>query len=156
MSKWLSQIKQVAPALASALTCGKSELVISATKALGSALLSKDNATKSELEEALKDISDEELVELQRLDKEFAIKLVELSVADVQHARQAHKSNVMTSVFSMSLVILATYLTCTLLTTGIPDSNRDIIVFIVGQVFGYLGSVSTYWLGRQDNKVNKI
>lgn len=75
--------------------------------------------------------------------------------ADVQQARVAHSGHWMPWVLTLLLAGMVAGLTLALMYVSIPPSNRDIIVYIAGQlVTAFLTGVA-YWLGTSIGSARK-
>ena len=85
---WKPLVKAVAPTIGTALG---GPFGVVATTALSSALLGKPNGSESEISTALKSPSIEQLSDLAKADKEFALKLKELDV-DLSKAELSFKT----------------------------------------------------------------
>ena len=82
-------------------------------------------------------------VELQKI----ALKKYEISLADTQQAREENKDHWMPSVLSIFLFGLFSAVSFALFKFAIPDGNRDLIVYLAGQISGFVATVVVYWLG---------
>lgn len=75
--------------------------------------------------------------------------------ADVQQARSVHRDHWMPWVLTLVLAAMVAGLTVALMYFAIPNTNRDIIVYIAGQlVTAFLTGVA-YWLGTSIGSARK-
>ncbi|HDS1200805.1 TPA: hypothetical protein QD004_000052 [Shewanella algae] len=108
------------------------------------------------------------LLELQKLEHEHRTQLTQLQmaelteaansearrIADIQHAREEHKDHPMVSVVTLVFLAITSYLVWVVVGTVIPPENRDLAVFIFGQIIGFTGAAVNFWLGA--NPKNSI
>lgn len=82
-------------------------------------------------------------IELQRL----ALQREQANLADTQKAREENKGHWMPAVLSIFLFMLFSTVSFALFKWAIPDGNRDLIVYLAGQISGFVATVVVYWLG---------
>jgi len=157
-------LKTVAPWIATALGGPLGGLAVdAAASALG---LSDKTAEKVKL--AIGGATPEQLLALKAADQAFAVKMRELgfmelkelealAVADRKDARamQVQLRSLVPAV--LTWLILTTFATvlAALFLRDIPISNREIIVYMVGQLSGFAGSAVAFWLGTTRDSGNK-
>lgn len=157
-------VRTVAPALATALG---GPLAGSAVRVLSEKFLGKADGTPEEIEAVLTTATPEQLIELKRLDTEFAkhlsdndIKLEQIDAADRNSAREREKVVKDGAPLVIALVVLALWcwVTYTLLTAGVVEGADDALI---GRVLGTLDAAVTgslwYFLGSSrgsDKKTN--
>lgn len=76
-------------------------------------------------------------------------------LADVQQARQQHRDHWMPSALTLALFVMMSGVTWALFNWGIPDSNRDLVVYIGGQIAGFFATAVGYWLGSSRSSKEK-
>lgn len=105
------------------------------------------------LAEAVAKASPAQLVPL--LELEASIEIAKLQ--DTQHARETfgNKTSWAQIVICAFVGIMVSILTVAMLKVTIPDGNRDIVVFIAGQVTGWFGAIVTYHFGSSAGSARK-
>ncbi|WP_051201899.1 hypothetical protein [Ferrimonas senticii] len=154
-------IGNTAPVLGSLLGGGAGEKV----GGMIAAALGVDNNPES-IEQALRD-HPELLLELKRLEQQHRTQLNELQLAELQihanseakrlsgiaHARETLRDHPMVSLMSIGLLLLACALLWIVSSVTLPDANRDLAVFIFGQIITFVGMSVQFWFGTpKDNR----
>lgn len=75
--------------------------------------------------------------------------------ADVQSARNVHQHHWMPSAITMVMCAMFGAIVGALFIWAIPGENKDIVVYMAGQVSGILTSCVTYWVGSTRASANK-
>ena len=75
--------------------------------------------------------------------------------ADVQSARNVHQHHWMPSAITMVMSAMFGAIIGALFIWAIPGENKDIVVYMAGQVSGILTSCVTYWVGSTRASANK-
>ena len=75
--------------------------------------------------------------------------------ADVQDARKIHQHHWMPSAITMVMCAMFGAIVGALFIWAIPGENKDIVVYMAGQVSGILTSCVTYWVGSTRASANK-
>lgn len=78
-----------------------------------------------------------------------------IETADVQDARNAHQHHWMPSAITMVMSAMFGAIIGALFIWAIPGDNKDIVVYMAGQVSGILTSCVTYWVGSTRASANK-
>lgn len=78
-----------------------------------------------------------------------------IETADVQSARNVHQHHWMPSAITMVMCAMFGAIVGALFIWAIPGENKDIVVYMAGQVSGILTSCVTYWVGSTRASVNK-
>ena len=78
-----------------------------------------------------------------------------IETADVQGARNAHQHHWMPSAITMVMSAMFGAIIGALFIWAIPGENKDIVVYMAGQVSGILTSCVTYWVGSTRASANK-
>jgi hypothetical protein len=78
-----------------------------------------------------------------------------IETADVQNARAVHQHHWMPSVITMVLCAMFGSIVGALFIWAIPGENKDIVVYMAGQVSGLLASCVVYWVGSTRASANK-
>lgn len=117
-------------------------------------------ATPDDITKAL-NAHPELLVELQKLEYDNKAQLINLQlkemnltaasearrINDVQDARHTNKDHPMVSVITIAFLIMTTLIAWVVVREAIPPENRDMAMFIFGQIIGFTGSVVNFWTG---------
>lgn len=99
----------------------------------------------------LRQIETTHVERLQELENER----LRIETADVQNARSAHQHHWMPSAITMVMCAMFGAIVGALFIWAIPGDNKDIVVYMAGQVSGILTSCVTYWVGSTRASANK-
>lgn len=99
----------------------------------------------------LRKIETDHVEHLQALENER----LRIETADVQNARSAHQHHWMPSVLTLSLMVMFACAFNALLFMVLPDGNRDMVNFMLGQLSGWLSGAVVYWVGSTRASANK-
>ena len=99
----------------------------------------------------LRKIETDHVEHLQALENER----LRIETADVQNARSAHQHHWMPSVITMVMCAMFGCIVGALFIWAIPGENKDIVVYMAGQVSGLLASCVVYWVGSTRASANK-
>lgn len=107
--------------------------------------------------------SPEALIAFQSRLIEHRERLVELGNADRASARQAGtvhlqvtgKQDPIAAFLAVYAVLSFSAALAYLLTRGIPDGSREIVIYLLGQLSGYVGAVFAYKFGSSQGSKNK-
>ena len=91
----------------------------------------------------LRKIETDHTERLQELENER----LRIETADVQSARSVHQHHWMPSAITMMMCAMFGAIVGALFIWAIPGENKDIVVYMAGQVSGILTSCVTYWVG---------
>lgn len=111
------------------------------------------SAIKADPEAALK-LREVELRHQERL-TEMEVERFRIETVDVQDARKAHQHHWMPSAITMVMCAMFGAIVGALFIWAIPGENKDIVVYMAGQVSGILTSCVTYWVGSTRASANK-
>lgn len=78
-----------------------------------------------------------------------------IETVDVQNARSAHQHHWMPSVITITLMAMFAAAFNALLFMVLPDGNRDMVNFMLGQLSGWLSGAVVYWVGSTRASANK-
>lgn len=78
-----------------------------------------------------------------------------IETADVQSARNAHNHHWAPSALTMLLLTMYGAAFGALLFWAIPDANKDMVNFMLGQLSGMLSGCVVYWVGSTRASANK-
>lgn len=95
-----------------------------------------------------------EVTHIERL-QELENERLRIETADVQSARSVHQHHWMPSAITMVMCAMFGAIVCALFIWAIPGENKDIVVYMAGQVSGILTSCVTYWVGSTRASANK-
>ena len=110
-------------------------------------------AIKADPEAAIK-LREVELRHQERL-TEMEVERFRIETADVQDARKAHQHHWMPSAITLLMCAMFGMIIGALFIWAVPGDNKDIVVYITGQVSGILTSCVTYWVGSTRASANK-
>lgn len=99
----------------------------------------------------LREIETTHVERLQELENEK----LRIETADVQSARSVHQHHWMPSVLTLSLMVMFACAFNALLFMVLPDGNRDMVNFMLGQLSGWLSGAVVYWVGSTRASANK-
>ena len=99
----------------------------------------------------LREIETTHAERLQELENER----LRIETADVQSARNVHQHHWMPSAITMVVCAMFGAIVGSLFMWAIPEGNKDIVVYMAGQVSGILTSCVTYWVGSTRASANK-
>ena len=99
----------------------------------------------------LRQIETDHAERLQELENER----LRIETADVQSARNVHQHHWMPSVLTLSLMVMFACAFNALLFMVLPDGNRDMVNFMLGQLSGWLSGAVVYWVGSTRASANK-
>lgn len=99
----------------------------------------------------LREIETTHVERLQELENER----LRIETADVQSARNVHQHHWMPSVITMVMCAMFGCIVGALFIWAIPGENKDIVVYMAGQVSGLLASCVVYWVGSTRASANK-
>ena len=99
----------------------------------------------------LRQIETTHIERLQELENEK----LRIETADVQSARNVHQHHWMPSAITMVMCGMFGAIVGALFIWAIPGENKDIVVYMAGQVSGILTSCVTYWVGSTRASANK-
>lgn len=153
---WMSLIKTVAPWIGTAIG---GPLGGMAVEAAATALGVSDKTTDA-LKQALSGVTPEQMLSLKQADQAFALQMQALgfkNVADLESIAAADRANAremqvakpsfvpalltcfVVGAFTATLILLLKY--------DVPVTNRDIVVYMIGQLSGGFTSALAFWLG---------
>ena len=110
-------------------------------------------AIKGDPEAALK-LRQIETTHVERL-QELENERLRIETADVQSARNVHQHHWMPSAITLLMCAMFGMIIGALFIWAVPGDNKDIVVYITGQVSGILTSCVTYWVGSTRASANK-
>lgn len=110
-------------------------------------------AIKGDPDAALK-LRQIETTHVERL-QELENERLRIETADVQSARNVHQHHWMPSVITLSLMVMFACAFNALLFMVLPDGNRDMVNFMLGQLSGWLSGAVVYWVGSTRASANK-
>ena len=110
-------------------------------------------AIKGDPDAALK-LRQIETTHVERL-QELENERLRIETADVQSARNVHQHHWMPSAITMVMCAMFGAIVGALFIWAIPGENKDIVVYMAGQVSGILTSCVTYWVGSTRASANK-
>jgi hypothetical protein len=161
---WKELVKSVAPWIGTALG---GPLGGMALEAAASALGANESTTKA-LKNAIAGASPEQMIALKHADQEFALQMQTLGykqLSDMEAIAAGDRASAR-SMQSATRSVVPALLTCfvvgcfaatlvLLLKFDVPATNRDIVVYMIGQLSGGFTSALAFWLGAIRGSENK-
>jgi hypothetical protein len=83
------------------------------------------------------------------------IEALRLELADVQSARATHANHWMPSMITGVLALMVGCLSYYLITQAVPNENREMVVYVMGQLTGMFNGAVTYWIGTSVGSARK-
>lgn len=101
-------------------------------------------------------------VKLREVEMRHQERLIELEndrfrieTADVQDARKTHQHHWMPSALTICLILMFGCAFGSLIFLSMPEGNRDMVNFMLGQLSGWLSGAVVYWVGSTRASANK-
>lgn len=88
----------------------------------------------------------------------YVLEMAKAEMADQQQAREVHKDHWMPALLTLILAAMVSGMTWGLFVFEIPPDAKDVIFFIVGQVFTAFLTAVAFWLGssKSSNEKNRM
>lgn len=154
-------IGAVAPVLGTALG---GPLGGAAASQIAKSLLGTENATATEIEQAVKNATPEQLAALKKVDYDFQVRMQELgldlerinqqSVADARAREIAIKDKV-PALLAGGVTLGYFGVLAYMLKSGVPASGGDALLVMLGALSGAWGAVMTYYFGSSAGSAKK-
>lgn len=163
MSKGWDKVKQVISGAAPILGGLVGGPAGAAAGALISSALGVDNDPEQVLQKLQAD--PEALLKLKTLEseerkhlQEMQLETLRAELADVQSAREAHKSHWMPSAITLALTLMVCAMGALLVAFPVPAENKDMSVYLFGQITGTFTTAVAYWIGtsRSSHEKNRL
>lgn len=81
--------------------------------------------------------------------------LTKAELADTQNARDNHKLSLMPAIICSALTVISSSACAALFFVPVPQDNKDILVYMVGQVVTLWASSVAYWVGTTRSSQEK-
>ncbi len=131
------------------------------------ALIASALGTENDPEAIMKKLETdpEALIKLKQLESDerqhfldIQLSTLQTELADVQSAREAHKSHWMPSAITLALTLMVCAMGALLVMYPIPTENKDMSVYLFGQITGTFTTAVAYWIGtsRSSHEKNKL
>ena len=78
-----------------------------------------------------------------------------IETADVQNARSSHQHHWMPSVLTMTMCVIFGSIVGSLFIWVVPGDNKELVVYMAGQVSAVLAACVNYWVGSTRASANK-
>jgi hypothetical protein len=157
---------KAAPWLAAA-AAGPAGLAGMALRTIGEAVGAK-SVTPDSLVTAVAEATPEQLTALRQADQDFEVRMRELgfreateleaiAAGDRKSARDMQIATRSLVPATITFLVLAAFNTAlfALFKVAVPEGNRDIVVYMIGQLSGFAAAAVAYWLGTTRNSQNK-
>ena len=164
MMDWRNVLRAVAPWIGTAMGGPLGGMAVeAAANAMG-----LSDKTVDAVKQAISGATPEQMLALKNADKDFALRMQELGFkheADMEALITSDRKDARAMQVATRSWVPA-ILTCVLLAAfnaalaalfylAVPDGNRDIVVYMIGQLSGFAASAVAYWLGTTRNSQNK-
>jgi hypothetical protein len=132
--------------------------------AAAGAMISSVLGVKNDPDEILRKLESdpEALIKLRTLESEerkhllsIQMKTLDLELADVKNAREAHKGHWMPATITIILGMMSMLIMYALVYMPIPENNRDLAINYGGVILGLLTAAVTYWIGTSRSSHDK-
>lgn len=160
--EWLKKIAGYAPDIVGAIVSGGATLPATALRIISKELTGVETDNIDLVEKAVNGATPDQLLKLKQANNDFIVKKLELQNAelanqrvDTQDARKQHKGHWMTWLLPLLMFLLFSAMAYGLMKWAIPTENKDILVFMAGQVSGFMAAGVTYWLGSSRGSAEK-
>jgi hypothetical protein len=161
---WKGLVATIAPWIGTALTGPLGGMAIEAV----ATALGLNEKTVDAVKVAVSGATPEQLLALKQADQDFALKmqglgfkqvtdLEALAVADRDSARkmQIGTQSLVPALLTWIIIGGFTAILILLFNQEVPLSNRDIVVYMVGQLSGFTGAVVAFWFGTTRESAKK-
>ena len=152
--EWLKKLAGYAPDIVGAIVSGGATLPATALRIASKELLGYETDDIKLVENAVTNATPEQMAAMTNANNNFRLRKMELQNeelanqrSDTQNARREHSGHWMTWLLPLLLYILFSGMAYGLTKYAIPEDNKDILVFMAGQVSGFMAAGVTYWLG---------
>lgn len=160
--EWLKKLAGYAPDIVGAIASGGATLPATALRIVSKELLGYETDSQDLVEKAVSNATPEQMIKLKQANNEFILRKIELhneelanQRADTQDARKQHDGHWMTFTLPLLMFVLFSAMAYGLIKYAIPTENKDILVFMAGQVSGFMAAGVTYWLGSSRGSAEK-
>ncbi len=160
--EWLKKIAGYAPDIVGAIVSGGATLPATAMRIISKELTGIETDNPQLVEKAVNEATPDQLLKLRQANNDFIIKKMQIESdervnerADTQDARKQNKGHWMTWLLPLLMFCLFSAMSWALLKFAIPESNRDLLIFMAGQVSGFMAAGVTYWLGSSRGSAEK-
>lgn len=160
--EWLKKIAGYAPDIVGAIVSGGATLPATALRIISKELTGVETDNIDLVEKAVNNATPDQLLKLRQANFDFIVRKMQLQNeelanqrADTQDARKQHKGHWMTWLLPLLMFLLFSAMAYGLMKWAIPTENKDILVFMAGQVSGFMAAGVTYWLGSSRGSAEK-
>lgn len=87
--------------------------------------------------------------------QDFQLETLRAELADTQSARAAHATHWMPSAITLALTVMVCAMGGSLLFYAVPPENKDMTVYLFGQITGTFTTAVAYWIGTSRSSLNK-
>ena len=159
---WIGKIAEYAPDIAGAIMSGGATLPATAMRIASKELLGYETDNQELVKSEVEKATPEQMLKLKTANNDFIVKKMQLEnearqneMLDTQSARKEHKGHWMTWLLPLLMFVLFLAMAFALVRFAIPEDNKDIVVFMAGQVSGFMAAGVTYWLGSSRGSAEK-
>lgn len=165
---WQNLLKQVAPWIGAAATGNVPALVSMAAAQIGSAFNVNVKPTADAISAAIAGATPEQMLALKQADDDFAVKMQQLGFdhiaqleqiaagdrKDARAAQIANKSPI-PAILTIGTGVGFLVTLWALFYYPIPQENRDLVVYMCGQLASAFGACLAFWVGTTRQSENK-
>lgn len=159
---WLKKLGEYAPDIVGAVLSGGSTLPATALRIASKELIGYETDNQDLVEKAVNDATPEQMLKLKQANNDFIVRKMQIENQelanqreDTQDARKQHNGHWMTWALPLLMFLLFSGMAYGLMKYAIPVENKDILVFMAGQVSGFMAAGVTYWLGSSRGSAEK-
>lgn len=159
---WLKKIVGYAPDIVGAIASGGATLPATALRIISKELTGIETDNIDLVEKAVNNATPDQLLKLRQANNDFIVRKMQIENeelanqrVDTQDARKEHKGHWMTWLLPLLMFLLFSAMVYGLIEYAIPVENKDILVFMAGQVSGFMAAGVTYWLGSSRGSAEK-
>lgn len=162
-----SILAKAAPWLAAA-AAGPAGLAVQAVKTVAEAVGAKADTTAGDLAAAVAGATPEQLQALKQAEMDFKLRMQELgfkqvsdleaiAAADRKDARSMQVANKSIVPATLTWFLIGSFVgtLAALFLLPVPAENRDIVVYMAGQLSGFAAAAVAFWLGTTRNSESK-
>ena len=160
--EWIKKIASFAPDIVGAILSGGATLPATALRIVSKELTGIETDNAQLVEKAVNDATPDQLLKLRQANNDFIVAKMQIESneranerADTQDARSQHKGHWMTWFLPLIMFCLFSAMAGALLIFAIPEENRDLLIFMAGQVSGFMAAGVTYWVGSSRGSAEK-
>lgn len=87
--------------------------------------------------------------------RSHTLAMAQAELADQQQARQVHKDHWMPAALTIALAVMISLISTGLFFVIVPESSKEVLFLIVGQLLGAFSTGVAFWLGSSRSSMDK-